>query len=71
MTIEVAGLAPLRAVTDSEGIAIISISSSHAKKLGRLIVEANEDEYALYELYITLNADELPTQIELLLKPQP
>ena len=65
VTIDVGGLPPLRAATDSMGIAIISVPSSHAQKLGRLIVESDKDEYERYELNINLNKDELPAQIEL------
>ena len=40
VTIEVSGQAPLDDITDSNGLARISISSSRAGKPGRLIVEA-------------------------------
>jgi hypothetical protein len=58
VTIEVSGQAPLDDITDSNGLARISISSSRAGKPGRLIVEAAG--YKRYMQNIDLTMGTLP-----------
>jgi len=67
VTIEVGGKAPLDGITDSNGLARISISVSHAGQPGILIVEAIG--YKRYTQNIDLTKDVLPKIIQLELMP--
>jgi hypothetical protein len=63
VTIEVSGQAPLDGISDSNGLARIFISSSHAGKPGRLIVEAAG--YKRHTQNIDLTVDTLPDVVQL------
>jgi hypothetical protein len=63
VTIEVSGKAPLDGITDSNGLARIFISSSHAGKPGMLIVEATG--YKRHTQNIDLTVGTLPDVVQL------
>jgi len=63
VTIELSGKAPINAVTDTNGLAIISIPSSYAGQLGRLIIEV--PGYEMYIQFINLTPDDLPSVVQL------
>jgi hypothetical protein len=67
VSIEIAGRAPLRAATDSNGYAMLQVPSSHAEQPGRLTVE--KTGYKRHEETITLTKDALPRVVELELAP--
>ncbi len=61
--IEVGGQAPLDGITDSNGLARISVGSSYAGQPGRLLVEA--DGYNRYRQEIDIFEGSLPDTIQL------
>jgi hypothetical protein len=63
VTIEVPGQAPLKEVTDSEGLARVFIDSSYAGRPGRIIAQATG--YVTYVRNIDLRQDTLPTVVKL------
>jgi hypothetical protein len=61
--IEVGERAPLRSTTDTEGTAVISIDSSYAGQLGRLVVDA--PGYKREEQFMNLTKGDLPAVVQL------
>lgn len=63
VTIEVGGQSPLNVITDSEGVARISVQDNYAGKPGVVLVEATG--YKSYRLNIDLVKDALPQVVQL------
>jgi hypothetical protein len=64
VTIELSGnMVPLDAITDTNGLAIITIPGEYMNKPGKLIVEAQG--YKTFYKYVNLSRDSLPDVVQL------
>jgi len=61
--IAVGGIAPLDGITDANGLAVVSIPSSHAEREAKLTVEATG--FRRHTQYVTLNVNALPRVVQL------
>ncbi len=64
VTIELSGnIIPLDAITDTNGLAIITIPEEYMGKPGKLIVESQEHQ--IFYKYVNLSRDSLPDVVQL------